>query len=122
MTGKIVGGVSQRRAFNETHWRQLRNTIVTTLKTWHEKHADQVGLADVPLLREAGYRFTAATAQAIASALEKEGAIVRERLGLRLPTHQAGLQGADAELWQKIAGTMEADGLRPGSLADIAGL
>jgi selenocysteine-specific elongation factor len=121
LTGKIVGGDGQQRAFSETHWRQLHDTIVTTLKIWHEKHADQVGLADVPLLREAGYRFTSTTAQAIASALEKDGAIVRERLGLRLPTHQAGLQGADAALWQKIAGTMEADGLRPGSLADIAG-
>jgi selenocysteine-specific elongation factor len=121
LTGKIIGAEGQQRVFSEPHWRQLRDTIVATLNAWHEKHADQVGLADVPLLRQAGYRYTADIAQAVGSALEKEGTIVRERLGLRLPTHQAGLQGADAALWQKIESTVEADGLRPGSLADIAG-
>jgi len=120
LAGKVVGGDGEQCAFSEAHWRRLHDAVITTLKAWHEKHADQVGLADVPLLREAGYRFSTVLAQAIANTLEKDGAIVRERLGLRLPTHQAGLQGADAELWSKIASTMENDGLRPGSLADIA--
>lgn len=120
LAGRVVGNDPHQRAFSPAHWQHCHDTIVATLKAWHAKHPDQVGLADVQLLRQAGFRFTAPVAQAIANALEGDGAIVRERLGLRLPSHQAGLQGEDAALWQRVADYIEEDGLRPGSLPDIA--
>ena len=120
ITGRIVGADPHQRAFSKQHWQQCQDAILATLQSWHAKHPDQVGLADVQLLSHAGYRLADPVAHAIANTLEADGAIVRERLGLRLPTHEAGLQGEDAALWQKVATYIEADGLRPGSLADIA--
>ncbi|MFT5508111.1 MAG: selenocysteine-specific elongation factor [Hyphomicrobiaceae bacterium] len=117
---KFVGNEANQRAFDEPQWQKLHGSIVKTLQSWHSQHPDQVGLADVPLLKQAGYRLPDIVAQAVAAEVEKDGTIIRERLGLRLPTHQAGFQGDDAILWQKIAGIIEADGLRPGSLADVA--
>lgn len=121
LTGRIVGADAHERAFGEAQWARCRDAIIKTLEAWHADHPDQVGLADVQLLRQAGYRFADPVAQAIAGALAADGTIVRERLGLRLPSHQAGLQGDDAALWQKVAKVIEDDGLRPGSLADMAG-
>ena len=118
---RFIGLQPAERAFSAAHWQRLHDTIVATLKAWHSRHPDQVGPADVQLLREAGYRFPDAVAHAVTAPLEEARTIVRERLGLRLPTHQPGLQGDDAALWQRVAATIEADGLRPGSLADIAG-
>ena len=120
ITGRIVGSDVHLRAFGTAHWQHCHDTVLATLQSWHTQYPDQVGLADVQLLKQAGYRFTDPVAHAIATALEADGAIFRERLGLRLPTHQAGLQGEDAALWQKIATYIESDGLRPGSLPDIA--
>lgn len=118
---KLIGNEGGQRAFSQADWQKLRDKVVDTLQSWHNQHPDQIGLADVPLLKQAGYRLPDQVAQAIASELENEGAVVRERLGLRLPSHQAGLQGEDAKLWQRVADIVEAEGLRPGSLADIAG-
>lgn len=116
----FVGGEGSRRGFSLAQWQRVHDSVVAALEAWHKSHPDQVGLADVPLLRAAGYRFNATIAQAICAKFERDGVLVRERLGLRLPSHQAGLQGEDRALWEKIAATMEADGLRPGSLPDIA--
>lgn len=118
--GVFVGGEQAPRGFSAAGWQALKDAVVAALRGWHEQHPDQVGLADVPLLREAGYRVPEAVAQAIAAKFERDGVVVRERLGLRLPTHQAGFQGEDRALWLRIAETMEADGLRPGSLSDLA--
>ncbi|MGI9477957.1 MAG: selenocysteine-specific translation elongation factor [Hyphomicrobiaceae bacterium] len=120
ISGRIVGTDVHQRAFSTTHWDACQKALLATLQSWHTKHPDQVGLADVQLARQAGYRFADPLAHAIANVLEADGAIVRERLGLRLPTHQAGLQGEDAALWEKVAAYIESDGLRPGSLSDIA--
>ena len=118
--GTAIGTDQQTRLFNPAHWQNLTNTLVETLAHWHREHPDQVGLAAVQLIRHAGYRFPDRIAQAIASKLEHEDRFVRERLGYRLPSHQPGLQGEDAALWQKVAAAITEDGLRPGSLADIA--
>lgn len=119
-SGRIVGAEARQRAFSVEHWENCQKAILTTLQTWHTKHPDQVGLADVQLLRQTGYRFADPVAHAIANVLEAEGVIVRERLGLRLPNHRAGLQGEDAALWKKVENYIESGGLRPGSLPDIA--
>lgn len=119
-SGTVVSSEDHRRLFSAAHWLILRDAIFATLARWHEQYPDQVGPAAVQLMRQAGYRFPDAIAQAIAATLEQDGNIVRERLGIRLKTHQPGLKGDDAALWQKVAATIEADGLRPGSLADVA--
>lgn len=118
--GVFVGSEDVQRGFGKVQWQSLREAVIEALERWHKQRPDQVGLSDVPLLRAAGFRVDDTVAQAIGSQLERDGAVIRERLGLRLPSHEAGLQGEDRELWEKIAGVMEADGLRPGSLADIA--
>ena len=50
--------------------------------------------------------------------LAREGAIVREALGVRLPSHRAELSPADAALWKRIEPQIAA--LRPPSVAELA--
>ena len=50
----------------------------------------------------------------------REGAIVKEGMGIRLPSHQPRLQGADATNWKKIKPLLIEGGLRPPVVIDIA--
>lgn len=119
--GRVVGQGGQARVFAPPRWEAMTASVTAVLGDWHRAHPEQVGPGDLPLLRAAGYRFDNATAQAVVTALAADGAVVREAMGVRLRSHTPGLQGADAALWERVATAIEADGLRPGSLADVAG-
>ncbi len=116
----VLGDGNQRFAFSGQSWEALQQAVIETLQKWHAEHPEQIGLGDEPLLRSAGIRLNGPIARPVAEAIAQAGTIVREALGLRLPSHQPGLAGGDRALWQKVAETMESDGLRPGSLADLS--
>lgn len=118
---RLIGTGATRRAFSDTALQSIITNTTTTLRQWHAEHPGEIGLAAVPLIRQSGLRVPDAVAQAITANLADAGTLIQERLGFRLPDHQPGLQGEDAALWQQVSTTIEADGLRPGSLADIAG-
>lgn len=56
----------------------------------------------------------------LAAELAREGAVVREGLGVRLPQHRPQLSPADATLWQQLAPQLENSALRPPSIAELA--
>jgi selenocysteine-specific elongation factor len=94
--------------------------VLTGLAAWHKKSPDTVGPGENRILAGTGIRLPAEAAVAIAAELVREGVIVKEGMGVRLPSHQPSLQGADATNWKKIKPLLIEGGLRPPVVTDIA--
>lgn len=117
---RTVASDSGRIAFSETRWEALRTAVLEGLAEWHRKSPDTVGPGENRILTGTGIRLPTDAAVGIAGALVREGVIVKEGMGIRLPSHKPSLQGNDAVLWQKIRPLMEESGLRPPVLVEIA--
>jgi selenocysteine-specific elongation factor len=104
------------RRFSDAHWRALREKALATIRAWHARLPDTVGPPEDRILE--GMRIPRAVVTALADELEREGAIVREALGVRLAAHRVALSPADVALWKKIAPQLDA--LRPPSIAELA--
>ena len=106
--------------FSEERWAAVRESVLAGLATWHAKSPDTVGPGENRILTGTGIRLPAEAATAIAAELVREGVIVKEGMGVRLPSHQPSLQGADATNWNKIKPMLVEAGLRPPVVVDIA--
>ena len=106
--------------FSNDRWAALRTAVLTGLAAWHKKSPDTVGPGENRILAGTGIRLPADAAIAIAAELVREGVIVKEGMGVRLPSHQPSLQGADATNWKKIKPLLIEGGLRPPVVTDIA--
>ncbi len=107
-------------AFSETRWAKLRMAVLEGLAAFHRKSPDVVGPGENRILVGTGIRLPAAAAVAIAAELVREGAIVKEGMGVRLPDHRPALQGPDAANWRKIEPILLDGGLRPPVVVEIA--
>jgi selenocysteine-specific elongation factor len=106
--------------FSEERWAAVRGAVLAGLAAWHEKSPDTVGPGENRILTGTGIRLPAEAATAIAAELVREGVIVKEGMGVRLPSHQPSLQGADATNWKKIKPMLVEAGLRPPVVTNIA--
>ena len=102
------------------HWDALRAKALEALAAWHRRAPDSVGPPENRLLEGSGQRLPPEAVSALADALVREGAVVREGAGLRLAGHRIQLSGADAALWQSAAPLLEQAALRPPSVAELA--
>lgn len=106
--------------FSDDRWAAVRSAVLDGLAAWHRKSPDTVGPGENRILAGTGIRLPADAAVAIAAELVREGVIVKEGMGVRLPSHQPSLQGADATNWKKIKPLLLDGGLRPPVVTDIA--
>ena len=118
---KIVATRDRELGFSQEGWQRVRQRVLDGLAEWHRKSPDTVGPGDNRILTGTGLRLPADAAVGIAAELVKEGVIIREGLGVRLPSHRPSLQGADAANWEKIRSFLDDAGLRPPPLSEIAG-
>ena len=102
------------------HWDTVRTAVLNGLAAWHKKSPDTVGPGENRILSGTGIRLPTNAAIGISAELVREGAIVKEGMGIRLPSHQPRLQGADATNWKKIKPLLIEGGLRPPVVIDIA--
>ena len=117
---KIVPGAAGRLGYAPARWAALREAALAALDAWHRRSPDSVGAPEDRLLEGNGVRMPRAAIAALAAELAREGAVVREGLGLRLPQHRPQLSSADATLWQQLAPLLENSALRPPSIAEFA--
>lgn len=115
---KTVASRSGTFGFSEERWSAVRDAVLEGLAAWHRKRPDSVGPGENRLLAGTGVRLPPDAAMAVGAALAREGAVVKEGLGVRLPTHRPSLHGADAANWKKIRPLL--DELRPPALSEIA--
>ena len=106
--------------FSHSRWDTLRASILKALGTWHENSPDTVGPGENRILVGTGLRLPGDATASICAELVREGAIVKEGLGVRLPSHKPMLQGADASNWHKIKQLLVDGGLRPPVIVKIA--
>lgn len=118
--GRMIITELGSRAFSTVAWTAICERAVAALEAWHKAHPEQTGPGDGPLLVAAGFKSLLPIAKEVTAALEADGLLVRERLGLRRPRHQPGFYGGEADAWQNVAATIEAGGLRPATLNEIA--
>ena len=118
--GRLIATDGGPRAFSHAAWHVVRERTAAALEAWHEAHPDKTGPGDEPLLAAAGLRSLFPIAKAVTAELESDGVLVRERLGLRRPGHRPTLKGADDAAWQKVVAIIQAGGLRPATVGDIA--
>jgi selenocysteine-specific elongation factor len=117
---KTLPTAAGRLAFSEARWQAVRDAVIDALAAFHRANPDVVGPGDNRILSGTGVRLPPAAGPAVAAELVREGAIVKEGMGLRLPGHKPRLQGTDAVLWKKIQPLLAEGGLRPPVLAEIA--
>ncbi len=112
--------LASRIAFSNAHWSSLRETALAALTDWHRRFPAAVGPAEDRLLDGCGVRLPREAHAAVAAELVREGAIVREGTGVRLATHQAMLDPADAALWRDVRPRLEEGDLRPPTVHELA--
>jgi selenocysteine-specific elongation factor len=109
-----------RVGFSPARWDALKSAARETLAAWHRRSPDAVGPAEDRVLPSAGIAVPRAVAAAVVADLVRAGEVVKEGLGVRLAAHRPSLAPADAALWRKVSACLDAAGLRPPSLAEIA--
>jgi selenocysteine-specific elongation factor len=104
--------------FSDAHWKALRDNALATIAAWHARFPDSVGPPEERIVE--GVRLPREVILKLVEELARERAIVRESLGVRLPTHRVELNPADAALWKKIEPVLERSALRPPTVAELA--
>ena len=108
------------RRFSDAHWRALRDKALAAIAAWHARSPDTVGPPEDRILE--GLRLPREVIVALADELARDGAIVREALGVRLPSHRVELSPPDMALWKKARQALEDARLRPPPLSELAAL
>ena len=110
---QIVPLPDERFAFSPAHWKDLGKKVTERLAKWHKTTPSVQGLGEAQVFAGIGLKLSNALATAICTELVREGALIREGLGVRLPTHSARFEGADEDLWRKIEASMKSAFPRP---------
>lgn len=106
--------------FSPAHWDGLKATILPALAAWHRRAPDTVGPAEDRILYGTSIRLPREAAVAITAELAREGVIIKEGMGVRLPTHRPKLNPADVGSWRKVAPLLDESALHPPTVREIA--
>ena len=117
---RMITTDTSRLVFSDQHWSALRAAVLERLEDWHKKNPGTVGLGENQILAGTGIKLPKSAAVAIAAELVNEGAIAKEGLGVRLPSHKAQLQPADVRIWGGVEAALADSGLRPLTVTQIS--
>lgn len=106
-----VQGARGPIAIAPARWRAQRAQLLDAIAAYHREFSNHVGMRE---------RTGDAVSNAALRALIAEGAVLRDGLHLRLPTHQAQLAGDQQALWRKIESILRAADLRPPIIGELA--
>jgi selenocysteine-specific elongation factor len=112
-------------AMDTRGWRDVQARALALLADWHTQQPDSLGLPEALLAgRLRGLALPPLACAALRSLLA-QGALVRDRLLLRLPSHRAQLEAQDSALLAQVVALLLPAGLRPpivGELATLLGM
>lgn len=115
-----AGNAAALAGMAPAHWQQLGNGITTALARWHEDNPEMLGANEFELRRIFPERPLEQLFNAAITDLIESGEVRRAGTILHLPGHKAELAAAEAKLWQRIEPLLEAGGLRPPVVWEIA--
>ncbi len=100
--------------------RALRETTLQALARWHRELPETPGAAAEALRRTLPERLPRPLLDAVVADLLASGEIARSGGALRLPGHRPEMAPADARLWGRVAPLLDAGGLRPPAVHELA--
>lgn len=106
-------------------WQGLQAHAMGLMVEWHAQQPDSLGLPEGLLARELRGLALPPLARAALRSLLEQGALVRDGLLLRLPSHRAQLEAQDSVLLAQVVALLRPAGLRPpivGELATVLGM
>ncbi|MFP6746530.1 MAG: selenocysteine-specific translation elongation factor [Alphaproteobacteria bacterium] len=107
-------------AVSERHWRDMEQAILAALGAWHLKQPEAVGPNDHALRTALAAPPAPALLAAAIAYLVARGGIIRDGISLRLPSHSPRPSDSDLELWKQVALILEAGGIRPPRVPEVA--
>jgi selenocysteine-specific elongation factor len=107
-------------AIGTTRLAELGERIVATLAEWHRAQPDALGPARGALFARLRGQAPEAALDAAVAAVVSAGRVVRDGAALRLPEHQPRLSREDERLWGQVRPLLEAGGLRPPRVRELA--
>jgi len=117
---KQIGSRAGILGFSPARWQALKAVALETLAEWHRRAPNAMGPAEDRLFSQTGIRLPAEVAVAVLAELVREGTVVKEALGVRLPSHKPKLSPEDALLWNRVAPLIDGNPFRPPTVHDIA--
>ena len=117
---RLVASDERRWGFAAARWDALKAAALDALAAWHRRAPNATGPSEDRLFHGASLKPPREAVIAIAAELIREGAILREGTGVRLPSHQAKLSAADAAVWRRVEPLIDRNPLRPPSVHEIA--
>jgi selenocysteine-specific elongation factor len=106
-------------------WQGLQARALGLMAAWHAQQPDSLGLPEGRLAQELRGLALPPLARAALRSLLEQGALVRDGLLLRLPSHRAQLEAQDSALLAQVVALLRPEGLRPpivGELAAVLGM
>ncbi len=93
--------------------------LTTHLAAFHRKQPDSPGLTQEQLQRAVRDKPAGALFAALLRQLVKDGVLKRSGVHLALPSHDASLQGADKQLWERLKPWLDEGGIHPPRFSDM---
>jgi selenocysteine-specific elongation factor len=115
-----AGPADARLGFAPGHWRAFGESILSVLAAWHERVPGHLGPDAGQLGRALPGRLHADVLAAALHDLSRQGAVRRHGSLYHLPDHQPVLSPKEAGLWAKAGPYIEAGGLRPPRVHEVA--
>jgi len=128
-TGLVaIGEAGAATGFSPLHWGGLREAAMAALRRAHRDRPDMAGMAEEALARnlggtQGGTRGRRPSPAVFAKLIEEmiaAGGVVRAGGNLRLKEHRAELAPGDAALWFHVKQLLDAGGLRPPAVRELA--
>ena len=102
-------------AFSLPQWTRLKQSALENLKALHRREPATIAFPEERILR-----LSRDVALAVSAELLREGAVVKEASGVRLPSHFPKLEGADTAMWKRVELVLSQHAVRPPTLNEIA--
>jgi selenocysteine-specific elongation factor len=115
-----LGDAHAPYAVNEARLAELGERLAAVLGDFHRAEADALGLPRPALLRRLRAEAPEPVLEGALAAAISAGTIVRDRVVLRLPSHQPRLTREDERLWRQVEGLLAAPDLRPPRVRELA--
>ena len=101
-------------------WQALQQAALALVSDWHGQQPDSLGMAEAALAMQLRGTALPPLARAALRALLAQGALVRDGLLLRLPSHRPQLEARDQALLDKVVALLQPAGLRPPIVGELA--
>jgi selenocysteine-specific elongation factor len=116
----VVAAGGSSYAISAAGWQALQDRALALAADWHARQPDSLGVPEALLAGQLRAMALPPLARAALRALLEQGALERDGLLLRLPSHRAQLGGQDSALLAQVIALLQPAGLRPPIVGELA--